>query len=191
MLFRSRKVQDAATTQGSQSEPQRLQFILGTEAGMVTSIVSSVQAILRATGNTNVTAEIVFPVASEAVMATDNDAHNNKNNSHDTTGLSVVPGVAGGEGCSTAGGCATCPYMKMNSLDALMDLLELIQTNLKPNTAASQKMLLEKHLPADGLRGKRIDGQLATDLGTQPIVYMREFNTTKQLPMDLIQRVTR
>jgi len=28
----------------------------------------------------------------------------------------------GGEGCSTAGGCATCPFMKMNDLDALMDV---------------------------------------------------------------------
>ena len=32
-----------------------------------------------------------------------------------------VPGVAGGEGCSTAGGCANCPYMKMNDLDALLE----------------------------------------------------------------------
>jgi len=29
-------------------------------------------------------------------------------------------GVAAGEGCSAGGGCATCPYMKMNSLDALL-----------------------------------------------------------------------
>lgn len=36
------------------------------------------------------------------------------------TGLSVVPGPAGGEGCSLEGGCASCPYMKMNSLQALM-----------------------------------------------------------------------
>lgn len=36
------------------------------------------------------------------------------------TGLSVVPGPAGGEGCSLQGGCASCPYMKMNSLQALM-----------------------------------------------------------------------
>ena len=36
------------------------------------------------------------------------------------TGLSVVPGPAGGEGCSLEGGCASCPYMKMNSLSALM-----------------------------------------------------------------------
>jgi quinolinate synthase len=35
-------------------------------------------------------------------------------------GLSVVPGPAGGEGCSLEGGCASCPYMKMNSLAALM-----------------------------------------------------------------------
>ncbi|CAN0584988.1 unnamed protein product, partial [Laminaria digitata] len=32
------------------------------------------------------------------------------------------PYSAGGEGCSTAGGCATCPFMKMNDLDALMDV---------------------------------------------------------------------
>ena len=31
-------------------------------------------------------------------------------------GLSVVPGVAAGEGCSAEGGCASCPYMKMNTL---------------------------------------------------------------------------
>lgn len=35
------------------------------------------------------------------------------------TGLSVVPGPASGEGCSLEGGCASCPYMKMNSLQAL------------------------------------------------------------------------
>ena len=197
--FIARKVQDAAittTTIGSKSEPQRLQFILGTEAGMVTSIVSSVQAILRETGNTSLTAEIIFPVASEAVMATNDDDNDDddSHHSHDATGMSVVPGVAGGEGCSTAGGCATCPYMKMNSLDALIDLLELIQQNTSPsNTTATShsETKLRGHLPPDRLRGKRIDGQLAMDLGTQPIVYMRDFNKMKQLPVDLVQRVTR
>ncbi|MEC8850661.1 MAG: hypothetical protein VXX43_01715, partial [Pseudomonadota bacterium] len=43
-------------------------------------------------------------------------------------GLGIVPGVTGGEGCSTAGGCATCPYMKMNSLDALLQVLESLGT---------------------------------------------------------------
>lgn len=32
------------------------------------------------------------------------------------SGLSVVPGPASGEGCNVTGGCASCPYMKMNSL---------------------------------------------------------------------------
>ena len=32
------------------------------------------------------------------------------------TGLAVVPGPAAGEGCNVAGGCASCPFMKMNSL---------------------------------------------------------------------------
>jgi quinolinate synthase len=208
--FIARKVQHAAVTNGTQSEPQQLQFILGTEAGMVTSIVSSVQTILRETGHTNVSAEIIFPVASEAVMATNNENHdidnnnNNNENQNDTTGrMSVVPGVPGGEGCSTAGGCATCPYMKMNSLDALIDLLELIQTNQSPShtdttmtastgsSTSSSEMILRGHLPPDRLRGKRINGQLAMDLGTQPIVYMREFNKMKQLPIDLVQRVKR
>ena len=90
--------------------PANLQFILGTEAGMITPIVRQVQDKLRdfaSEGGPEISAEIVFPVAPEAV-AQDPES-----------GLGVVPGVAGGEGCSTAGGCATCPYMKMNSLSAL------------------------------------------------------------------------
>ena len=34
-----------------------------------------------------------------------------------------MPGVSGGEGCSTAGGCASCPFMKMNDLDSLVDVV--------------------------------------------------------------------
>ena len=41
-------------------------------------------------------------------------------------GLAVVPGPAGGEGCSAEGGCAACPYMKMNSLEALERVCALI-----------------------------------------------------------------
>jgi quinolinate synthase len=190
LKFIARKVREAATTTSTATinttKGRRLQFILGTEAGMVTSIVSSVQAILRETGNTDVTAEIIFPVASEAVMATDDEA---------SPGLKVVPGVAGGEGCSAAGGCATCPYMKMNSLDSLSDLVELIRSvQSHPSSddqsvqSPSQKQL-QRHLPPNRLLGKWIDGRLASDLGAEPIVYMREFNRTKQIPTDLVQRV--
>ena len=168
LKFISRKVQEAASAGAS----ERLKFILGTEAGMVTSIVSSVQSILAETGNNAVEAEIVFPVASEAVMATG-----------DEEGMALVPGVAGGEGCSTAGGCATCPFMKMNDLDALMDVLELV--------GSKNKGELQKHLPPDRLRGKSIDGRPAIDFGTEPIAYMRAFNQHKKLPDELVQKVMR
>lgn len=35
-----------------------------------------------------------------------------------------MPGPAGGEGCSLEGGCASCPYMKMNTLAALQGVCE-------------------------------------------------------------------
>ena len=40
--------------------------------------------------------------------------------------LSIIPGPASGEGCGMDGGCASCPYMKMNSLAALTETLEMI-----------------------------------------------------------------
>jgi hypothetical protein len=32
----------------------------------------------------------------------------------------------GGEGCSAVGGCATCPFMKMNNLHTLHDVIDMI-----------------------------------------------------------------
>jgi quinolinate synthase len=91
---------------------QRLQFVLGTEAGMVTSIVNKVKGLLRearAQGNeTPVEVEVVFPVSVDAITPA-----NGSGGSEALAGLSIVPGVASGEGCSTAGGCASCPYMKV------------------------------------------------------------------------------
>src|SRR5690606_18164870 len=81
---------------------ERLRFVLGTEAGMITSIVNAVKAELRAHAGSGVEVEIVFPVASEAIAPAPESE------------LAIVPGVASGEGCSVEGGCATCPYMKMN-----------------------------------------------------------------------------
>ncbi|RMH44888.1 MAG: hypothetical protein D6689_01245 [Deltaproteobacteria bacterium] len=147
----------------------RLRFVLGTEAGMITSIVRRVQAILRerrAAGAPAVEVEIVFPVAAEAVAATD-DAD-----------LRVVPGVAGGEGCSTAGGCATCPYMKMNSLDALMDLLDRVRPG-EPDLAA--------YFPRKYV--DRIGGRTIADLGSEPILHMRHFQRTGTLPAALVADV--
>ena len=106
--------------------PHRLRFILGTEAGMVTSIVYNIQQLILQYPKSNIEVEIIFPVASDAISAV---ASNDDNN----TDLVIVPGVQGGEGCSTAGGCATCPYMKMNSIDSVLDLLQMIQEQQKYN----------------------------------------------------------
>jgi quinolinate synthase len=170
--FIERKV-EAAAREGA-ADTRRLQFILGTEAGMVTSIVRSVQSILDAHADGNVEAEIVFPVSSEAVASADPDDA--------IAGLEIVPGVAGGEGCSTAGGCATCPFMKMNDLDAVQDIVDAL-------ALPGHELRLAKHLPPVGLKGKKIGGRDAIELGTEPIVYMREFMKKKRISDDLVEKV--
>jgi quinolinate synthase len=169
LSFIGRKVSEAVQA----SEPARLRFVLGTEAGMITSVVRDVQSILgqhRDRGGSQIEAEIIFPVASEAVAAS-NDA------------LGIVPGVAGGEGCSVAGGCATCPFMKMNSLDALFDVLDGIDTD---------PLSLVRHRPAQygepivASGGERVT---IADLGGQTILAMRSFQRTGRLPDALVSDV--
>jgi quinolinate synthase len=187
LRFIVRKVQDAASravpdasssssSSSSSQSPQRLRFILGTEAGMVTSIVQNVQQSLEEAGNPSIQAEIIFPVSSEAVMSTENSATGSA-----SSALPIVPGVAGGEGCSTAGGCATCPFMKMNHLDSLMGVLQRIKDG--------KSQQLQGHLPPDRLSGKSLNGVSAVELGTQAIQYMRHFMKHQQLPDELIQKV--
>lgn len=147
--------------------PRRLRFVLGTEAGMVTAIVRSIRAHLAALADDpGIEVEIVFPVAAEAV-ATTGDAS-----------LPLVPGVAGGEGCSTAGGCATCPYMKMNSLDALLDLLERLPARGEDRAAVAGF--------APKAYKERIGGQTIAELGSRPILYMRGFQGSGALPAELV-----
>lgn len=99
----------------------RLQFVLGTEAGMITSIVRKVQALLHDAGAAaaGIEVEIVFPVTPDAVTTSEQAAAPQL-----PGGLSVIPGPAAGEGCSLEGGCAACPYMKMNTLDALLTVCD-------------------------------------------------------------------
>lgn len=104
----------------------RLQFVLGTESGMVTSIVGGVRKLLadykKTHGTSKVEVEIVFPVSSEAVSATSTSS---TNVAYESTlaKLPIVPGVASGEGCSISGGCASCHYMKVSALLFLSLLL--------------------------------------------------------------------
>lgn len=193
--FIERKVEEAAVqftntnhddNNDNNLQKKRLKFILGTEAGMVTSIVRSVQNILDSNSCRNVEAEIIFPVSSEAVMGVEEDQSSSTASSTNNN-LNVVPGVSGGEGCSTAGGCATCPFMKMNDLDAVQDIVDMISSS---STSTNQlEYQLSKHLPPNRLDGKTIGGRDAIDLGTEPIVFMREFMKSKRLSDDLVKKI--
>mmetsp|Transcript_1684 Transcript_1684/g.2292 ORF Transcript_1684/g.2292 Transcript_1684/m.2292 type:complete len:563 (+) Transcript_1684:140-1828(+) len=178
--FISKKVEEAAEDPSRKDTQQRLKFVLGTEAGMVTSIVKSVQDILDSTGNSHVEAEIVFPVAADAVMGVDEK---------DSMGMSLVPGVAGGEGCSTAGGCATCPFMKMNDLDNLQDVIDMVARTQGASGSSKDELILKSHLPPDRLRGRQIGNVDAIDLGSEPILYMRDFMENKAIPDELVTKI--
>lgn len=145
--------------------PARPRFVLGTESGMITAIVRAVRATLETARRDDVSAEIVFPVADDAITATRDDE------------LPVVPGVVAGEGCSVAGGCASCPYMKQNSLDALT---YVVRHTDRPE-------LLAAHHPRT--YDERIAGRSLVELGTQPILFMRSFQREASLPAGLRHRV--
>ncbi|CAJ1947925.1 unnamed protein product [Cylindrotheca closterium] len=165
--FIIRKVEDASI---NVDEERRLKFVLGTEAGMVTAIVDRVQQVLQQT-QSKVEVEVIFPVSSEAVMSTENEAGQ----------ATIVPGAGGGEGCSTAGGCATCPFMKMNDVDAVFDIIDMVK--------ATDEFGLAQLLPPSRLKGKQINGVDATDLGTEAIMYMRGFMAERALPAELEQKL--
>lgn len=154
----------------SESTAGNLSYVLGTEAGMVTSIVRHVQDHLRAErdrGRDIPRVELVFPVAQDAVSPSEDPD------------LGVVPGAAGAEGCSTVGGCATCPYMKMNTLPALLALLESF------HHAAPEDLR-----PFEPERYARtIAGQSIATLGTRPILHMQHYQQHSEFPQALVDRI--
>lgn len=97
-----------------------LQFVLGTESGMVTSIVAAVRSLLdsgkSSRGDAKINVEIVFPVSSDSMTKTSNSPPGLNSVKVSDVILPVIPGVASGEGCSIHGGCASCPYMKVSNL---------------------------------------------------------------------------
>ena len=141
--------------------PRRCVFVLGTEAGMVTSIVRKVRALVESQTHPNVEVEIVFPVSDAAVAVTGDAA------------LPIVPGVQAGEGCSASGGCATCPYMKINSLDALEQVLE----------GVAAKASMSGFFPRT--YAEKVAGRSVAQVGTEPIMFMRDFQRTGPIPAAL------
>jgi quinolinate synthase len=147
----------------------RLQFILGTEAGMITPIVHQVRDALRSAGRegSQLEVEVVFPVASEAIAQTNDEQ------------MPIVPGVAAGEGCTVAGGCATCPFMKMNSLDALVDLMKAIGSDRGEDLSPYHPKLYTE----------LVAGRTAAELGGRSILHMRHFQREGRLSDGLVQEI--
>ena len=160
--------------------PDKLKFVLGTEVGMITSIVRKVQAMLEEAKRDDIAVEIVFPVSVDAIT-TDKQTTADENPVTLPGGMSVVPGPASGEGCSLEGGCASCPYMKMNSLDALMLVCDRV------GSGAGEAMLEAfKPRPYEEL----VAGKTMAQAGCIPILHMRGFQTGKRLPDALIEDIT-
>ena len=158
--------------------PERLRFVLGTETGMATSIVRKVQGMLADAGRKDIEVEVIFPVSSDAITTaeTAGDA------APMIQGLEVVPGPASGEGCSAEGGCASCPYMKMNSLDALMTVCGLIGKDDDSSAALLAKYEPDKYL-------ETVNGMTLAQAGCISILHMRGFQQTKKLPDALVDDI--
>jgi quinolinate synthase len=126
--------------------------------------------------DSNVKVEIVFPVSANAIVA-----EKQVNAPEMPFGLNIVPGAASGEGCSMEGGCASCPYMKMNSLDALLSVLERVDTNPNdPNLSSFAPRNYEE---------TTADGKSFAAVGTVPILHMRHFQQHKKMSDEFIQDV--
>jgi len=176
------KTKEAVRKGGREGGRKRLQFVLGTEAGMVTSIVRGVEKLLKegeGGREGGVEVEIIFPVAAEAISQTGEGGKEG--------GLGVVPGVKGGEGCSTAGGCATCPYMKMNSLDALVDVLERCPESSGSGSREIPASLLPYLPPKREVQLR--SGKSLGEVGAMPIVHMRALMKEGRLSEALVQDV--
>ena len=158
--------------------PETVQVVLGTEVGMLTSIVRKVQPLLRDARDSGVELEIIFPVNAEAITTTQQTTSTGPVTL--PGGLSVVPGPASGEGCSSEGGCAACPYMKMNTLEALFFVCESCGSS-------AGKAMLEGYKPK--AYAEQIKGKSLAQAGCKPILHMRDFQRDGVLPKRLVDDI--
>lgn len=175
--FIKARVQEAI----DRNHDENLQFVLGTETGMVTAIVAEVRKILSSVESSSsrgkISVEIVFPVSSDSMSSTSQSSQPVE--ASDLFGLSVVPGVSSGEGCSIHGGCASCPYMKMNSLTSLLRICHQLPDD-KDSLSAYKAGRFNSQTPL---------GRSIADVGCEPILYMRHFQATGVLPEKLVSQV--
>lgn len=180
------KVQEVLN-QGFDASPR---FVLGTESGMITSIVEAVRELLvndrlkKGANAFNVGVEIIFPVSTDAITSLSSSSSSTLSPSLSvlqTSGMQIVPGVSSGEGCSVNGGCASCVFMKMNRLDRLLRVCKLVGT--------PGESLLVSHEPRKF--DKLIAEQDIAELGCEPILNMRHFQQTKRMSDKLVEDIVR
>ena len=145
-------------TKNELKKEKKLRFVLGTESGMITMIVDKVQNVMKQEGIDGAV-EIIFPVSQDAMTVTEDEKW--------------MPGVSQSEGCSINGGCASCPYMKMNSLEKLVDLCEMIDKPIN----------LEKYL----IENK--SGNSDIEEGVKPILNMQHFMKNGRFSESLIKQI--
>ncbi|XP_048443899.1 quinolinate synthase, chloroplastic-like [Pyrus x bretschneideri] len=162
---------------------EQLQFVLGTESGMVTSIVAAVRSLLGSarSGGAEINVEIVFPVSSDSVTASSSSPGLNSVKLGDVI-LPVIPGVSSGERCSINGSCASCPYMKMNSLTSLLKVCHHLPAGTNNTLSAYEASQFKLQTP---------NGKSIADVGCEPILHMRHFQASKKLPEKLISQIIR
>ena len=158
--------------------PERMKFVLGTETGMVTSIVRAVTDELEK-NDSSVECEIVFPVSVDSITQV-NSSSSGKIVSEAMSSLSIIPGPASGEGCGIDGGCASCPYMKMNSLAALTETLEMIGGESGQKKNFGLEIREPKSCTKETTSRRR---------GIVSILHMRNFQRDKKLGDDLVQDI--
>lgn len=54
---------------------RRLQFVLGTETGMITSIVRKIQGMLKSQSTCDLEVEIVFPVSPQSISTSQQETN--------------------------------------------------------------------------------------------------------------------
>ena len=193
--------EDAADAMLSPSMPiERVRVILGTESGMVTSIVNAVSArlerALSAAGLASdaVDVEVIFPVSADAVTTAETiSPSSSPSPSSLPGGLAVIPGPASGEGCSAEGGCASCPYMKMNTLSALLDVCACVGGEEGPLLAARRATRHGEALSSvvggggeGGVSSSSSSAATVAEVGCAPILHMRHFQRTGVLSDELV-----
>ena len=187
---------------------ERVRVILGTESGMVTSIVNAVSAKLdRALSAAGLAAdavdvEVIFPVSADAVSTAEtmSSSRGSKSGAPPPAllpgGLAVIPGPASGEGCSAEGGCASCPYMKMNTLSALLDVCACVGGDGKDGgdeglLLAARRATRHEEALSSVVGGSESSvpaspSSTVAEVGCAPILHMRHFQRTGVLSDELV-----